>query len=66
MFAIIISACLASDPATCKDYRVPLDASVDPTNCMMHAPPHIAKWSTDHPGLVITRFTCRPASSDDI
>jgi hypothetical protein len=47
MLAIIISACLATDPANCKDYRIPLDASVDPTKCVMHAPPHVAKWADE-------------------
>lgn len=66
MLAIIVSACLAGDPNSCKDYRIPLDASVDASKCMMHAPPHIAKWSDEHPGLVISKFQCRPASVNDI
>ena len=66
MLAIIVSACLAGDPTSCKDYRIPLDASVDPSKCMMHAPPHIAKWADEHPNLVIAKFQCRPASVNDI
>jgi hypothetical protein len=64
MIAIVVSACLAGDPASCKDYRIPLD-SMDPTRCMMHAPPHVAKWADEHPNLVITKFQCRPASEND-
>ena len=65
MLAIIISACLAGDPSVCKDYRVPLDESVDPSSCMMNAPPHIARWAEQHPGLVIAKFQCRPANEND-
>ena len=64
MIAIIVSACLAGDPASCKDYKIPLD-SIDPNRCMKHAPPHVAKWADEHPGLVITKFQCRPASEND-
>ncbi len=66
MIAIIISACLVSDPAACNDYRIPLAESVDPTRCVMNAPPHIARWASEHPGLVITKFQCRPAKESDI
>lgn len=66
MIAIIISACLAGDPGTCKTYKIPLSEGVDPSSCMMHAPPHIAKWAGEHPGLVITKFQCRPANENDI
>ena len=66
MLAIVISACLAQDPAACKDYRIPLNESVDPASCMMHALPHLAKWADDHPGLVISKFVCKPAADKDI
>lgn len=66
MLAIIVSACLVSDPGSCKDYRIPLDSSIDPNRCVMFAPPHIAKWAAEHPNLVITKFICRPASVNDI
>lgn len=65
MIAIIVSACLAGNPASCRDYRVPLDGDIDAAACMLNAPPHLARWLEQHPGLVITRFTCRPASQSD-
>lgn len=66
MLAIIVSACLVQDPAACKDYRIPLNEGIDPHSCMMHAPPHLAKWADEHPGLVISKFQCRPAGDKDI
>lgn len=66
MLAIVISACLAHDPASCKDYKIPLNEAVDASSCMMHALPHLAKWADEHPGLVIAKFVCRPATGKDI
>ena len=65
MIAIIVSACLANAPASCKSYRIPLDEGIDANSCMMHAPPHLARWAEQHPGLVITKFECRPATEND-
>jgi len=66
MLAIVISACLAQDPSSCKDYRIPLSEAVDSNNCMLYALPHLAKWAEDHPGLVIAKFVCRPVTDKDI
>jgi hypothetical protein len=66
MLAIIVSACLVTDPAACKDYKIPLDSSIDPTRCVMHSPPHVAKWAEEHPNLVVTKFQCRPTNENDI
>jgi hypothetical protein len=66
MLAIILSACLVSDPTTCKDYKIPLDESVDPTRCAMQAAPHFAKWADEHPGWVIKKWQCRPTTVNDI
>jgi len=66
MIAIIISACLVSDPAVCRDHRIPLDSGIDTRHCVLHAPPHFAKWSQEHPGWIIKRWRCVPADVNDI
>jgi hypothetical protein len=66
MLAIIISACLINDPSVCKDYKVPLLADVSQNLCMLHAPPHFAKWAQDHPGWQIKSWRCGAASDQDI
>jgi hypothetical protein len=66
MLTIVISACLAQAPATCKDYRIPLEDGETATSCMMHAPPHLAKWADEHPNLIIAKFVCRPSTDKDI
>ena len=60
MLALFVTACLASDPANCKDYKVPLDASLEPSQCMIHAAPQVARWGSEHPDLQITKYRCRP------
>ena len=41
MLAIVLSACLTSDPNVCRDYKIPIDADIDAMTCMMEAPPHL-------------------------
>jgi hypothetical protein len=66
MLAIIISACLVHEPNVCKDYKVPLMFDVSSEMCMLHAPPHFAKWAEDHPGWQIKRWRCSAASDQDL
>ena len=66
MIAIVISACLIGDPATCKDYRIPLDLNVDARHCMADAQPHFATWASQHPGWQIMRWHCASADSQDL
>jgi hypothetical protein len=65
MLALVLSACLVSDPAQCRDHKVPLDNAVDPTRCVMFAPPFVAKWADEHPGWEIKKFECRPTTEND-
>lgn len=64
MIALIIHACLLSDPATCRDYEIPVLASTQPTVCALHAPPHFAKWAEEHPEWTIKRWRCGAMKHD--
>jgi hypothetical protein len=66
MIAIVISACLISDPGVCKDYRIPLASGIDVTRCMTDAPPHFATWVDAHPGWRIARWRCLAAGTEDL
>jgi len=66
MLAIILSACLATDPNVCKDYKISLDANTDPTTCVMDAPPYFAKSTEEHPAWRIKRWRCTSASEESI
>lgn len=59
MLALIVSACLANDPVSCSEYKIPLSPNIDRSSCMLNAPPHLAQWANEHPELVIARFSCQ-------
>lgn len=63
MLSIVISACLISDPGTCKEHVLPMALDIDPTHCAMYAPPHFGRWSEDNPGWRIVRWRCGSASN---
>jgi hypothetical protein len=66
MVAIIISVCLLSDPNVCSDRTIPLDREVTAANCMMNSPPHVARWSVEHPEWRVVRWRCVPSGRRDI
>ncbi len=65
MMTIILSACLVSDPGTCRDFRLPIDGYWNTTQCAMYAPPFFARWSNQHPGWEIKRWRCDAGTFDD-
>jgi hypothetical protein len=66
VIAILLTVCLIGDPGTCRDYKIILTPGVTLTQCLMTAPPHIAKWSEEHPGWHVERWQCGNASREDI
>ena len=66
MIAIIISACLLSDPGVCRDETIPLDPGISAVNCMNKAPPHVARWSEEHPEWRVVRWRCGLSGRRDI
>lgn len=61
MLAIILSACLSTDPSVCKDYSIPVTEVSDPVRCAMFAPQHFVAWAEEHPGWQIKRWKCGAA-----
>lgn len=66
MIAIVISACLISNPNVCKDYRVPLAAHVDAKGCLFQAQPHLPRWAEQHPNWAIKSWRCAAADYQDL
>lgn len=66
MLAIILSTCLVNEPAVCRNHRIPIESQISAIQCMMNAPPYVAKWSEEHPGWRVVRWECRPANQHDI
>jgi hypothetical protein len=67
MITIILSTCLLADPAVCHDETIPLSNEVSSAvRCVMMAPPHVAKWSEEHPQWRVVRWQCRVSGRRDI
>jgi len=59
MIELVLLACLVSNPSSCQDVGVVYAENLTPMQCMMQAPPQMAKWVGEHPGWKITKWTCR-------
>lgn len=66
MISLIVSACLLSDPQSCKTFRLAVTDLDSPYSCIMAAPPLLPKWSDDHPGWQITKWTCGSSQIADM
>ncbi|MGA7116871.1 MAG: hypothetical protein WBY12_06725 [Hyphomicrobium sp.] len=62
MLELMVSVCLISDPARCKDVALTYSAeNLTPMQCMMGAQPEIAKWIEAHPKWALRKWTCHRA-----
>jgi hypothetical protein len=66
MLAIIVSVCLISDPAICRNERIPVAVSASPNRCAMSAAPYVARWNGEHPDWRVVRWRCGGADERDI
>jgi hypothetical protein len=66
MLAIILSACLVSDPNQCRDFQIPVDFQMPAKYCTMKAAPVCAQWSAQHPQWQIKSWKCQSSISSDI
>jgi hypothetical protein len=66
MVEIVIFTCLLSDPGVCRDQAIPLLEETSAVRCMMNAPPHLAKWSEEHPQWRVMRWQCRTGARREI
>jgi hypothetical protein len=55
---LVLTVCLLSDPARCRDEHLLFESRGSLFQCMILAPTYIAKWSGEHPAVKIVRWTC--------
>ncbi len=59
---LLMSICLLSAPADCRDESLVVSMeTTTPMACMMIAPQTIAQWQQSHPKWRVTRWTCGEA-----
>ena len=64
MLELMVSVCLISDPARCKDVALTYSAeNLTPMQCMMGAQPEIAKWIEAHPKVGAEEVDLPPGRS---
>ncbi len=66
MIAVILSACLLSEPSVCREHRILLSSEISAIGCMITAMPHVARWTEQHPSWRVVRWQCRAADEKNI
>jgi hypothetical protein len=71
MLSLVMTLCLVGDPHRCRDYNLTIaDEDVSMLSCMMISQQVIAKWATEHPGVVenwvIKKWKCEFNTGKDI
>ena len=62
MIELLLTVCLAADPASCRDTSLTFDGEgLTKMQCLMSAPAMVARWADDHPKWTVTRWACQPA-----
>jgi hypothetical protein len=61
MIAIIVTACMASHLATCRELELSFADEQQlntPYGCMITGQQIVAKWNTEHPQYTVARWRC--------
>lgn len=58
MLAIILQACLVSNPGTCQEHHIPIMSGGNTYRCAMLAPSRFPNWVNEHPGWKIKSWRC--------
>jgi len=66
MIALVVSACLISNPSVCREQRIPLTVDLSKARCAIDAAPQLAQWNGEHPDWRIVRWRCADAGEKDI
>jgi hypothetical protein len=64
MIELILTVCTLTASQTCSETRLQFVADETPAQCVMRAPPTIAAWSEQHPGLRVARWRCAYPGQD--
>ncbi|MDN5929349.1 MAG: hypothetical protein L0I29_20015 [Hyphomicrobiales bacterium] len=61
---LILTVCLAANPGQCREEHLHFESHGSLMQCMLRAPPEIAKWLPEHPALKVKRWKCAFPSRD--
>ena len=60
MTELLFTVCLAASPSVCEEQSLRY-VDLSPRTCVMAAQPELARWSVEHPGWSVRRWSCRVA-----
>jgi hypothetical protein len=60
--ALVFTACLATEPSSCREVVLPVDGFSTSMQCLMGAQPVLAQWQAYNPSLMVRDFRCMEAS----
>lgn len=60
--ALVFSACLATQPSSCREVILPVDGFATSMQCMMGAQGVLAQWQAYNPTLTVGSYRCVEAS----
>jgi hypothetical protein len=58
MIEIILTVCALNAPSRCEEQRLPFVSQSSPMQCVINAPPYLAAWTEEHPGVRVVRWRC--------
>ena len=66
MIVLIMSVCLIGRPDVCRDVHLTYASdNLTPYQCVMRAPPEMARWIRGHPKWTVMRWRCGRARLDE-
>ena len=64
MMELVLTVCAVAQPSACLDQRMLFDQNSTPRQCMMSAPPFIARWAGQHRQWFIRSWKCQYPKGD--
>jgi hypothetical protein len=64
MIELILTVCTLVATERCSETRLQFVSDETPAECAMRAPPTIAAWSEQHPGMRVARWRCAYPGQD--
>ncbi len=58
MIDLVLTVCLTAQPANCRIEHLYFESHGSLVQCMVLAPPEIAKWTAEHPTFKVVRWKC--------
>lgn len=55
---LVLTVCLIADAKSCRTEHLHFERRGSLTQCMLRAPPEIAKWAEEHPAFRVVRWRC--------